>query len=132
MALHTYIFKVILIYPHYAYLPKLSGCGGSLSLNPYQNLITSVFSFRMQNHIHTTNKMHINVHKTRYHNYSDLLNKRAHPNKRADRENFSIYYMKNRVQGGKICHLLHEKLLQGGLCFSIMLSRHALLLGLCD
>ena len=22
----------------------------------------------MQNHIHTTNKMHINVHKTRYHN----------------------------------------------------------------
>ena len=55
----TYIFKVILIYPHYVYLPKLSGCGGSLSLNPYQNLITSVFSFRMQNHIHTTNKMHI-------------------------------------------------------------------------
>jgi hypothetical protein len=49
--------------------------------------------------------------------YSDLLNKRAHPNKRAGRENFFIYYMKNRVQGGKICHLLHKKLLQGGLFF---------------
>ena len=49
--------------------------------------------------------------------YSDLLNKRAHPNKRAGRENFFIYYIKNRVQGGKICHLLHEKLLQGGLFF---------------
>ena len=49
--------------------------------------------------------------------YSDLLNKRAHPNKRAGRDNFFIYYMKNRVQGGKICHLLHEKLLQGGFFF---------------
>ena len=49
--------------------------------------------------------------------YSDLLNKQAHPNKRAGRRNFFIYYMKNRVQGGKICQLLHEKLLQGGLFF---------------
>jgi hypothetical protein len=61
--------------------------------------------------------------------YSDLLNKRAHPNKRAGKENFFIYYMKNRVQGGKICHLLHEKLLQVGLFFSEMLSEHARLLG---
>jgi hypothetical protein len=49
---------------------------------------------------------------------SDLLNKRALPNKQADRENFFIDYMKNSVQcSGKICHLLHEKLLQGGLFF---------------
>ena len=70
--------------------------------------------------------------KMRQIHYSDLPKKRTHHSKQVGRENFFVYYMKNCVQGGKICHLLHEKLLQGGFFFPKMLSEHSRLLGMSE
>ena len=63
------------------------------------------------------------------HEYSHLPNKRADPNKRAGRDIFFVYYMKKCCRGGLFFCLLHEKVLQGRIFFSKMLSEHACLLG---
>ena len=61
--------------------------------------------------------------------YSHLPNKRADPNKRAGRDIFFVYYMKKCCRGGLFFRLLHEKVLQGRIIFSKMLSKQARLLG---
>ena len=62
--------------------------------------------------------------------YSHLLpNKRANPNKRAGWDNFFVYYMKKCCRVGLFFRFLHEKVLQGRIIFSKLLSEHARLLG---